>query len=127
MSSAVLDASAIIAVIMRERGAELVVPFMRGAPTSTVNIAEVVTWSTQRGAGSDVTERLVNGLELSPEPFDAQRAFAAGLLVAKTRHRGLSLADHACLALAMELRLPVITADRAWAGLELGIEIRLIR
>ena len=127
MSRAVLDASAIIAVIKRERGAELVIPLLQGAPTSTVIIAEVVTWSTLGGAADDVTERMVNGLELVPEPFDAPRAFAAGLLVARTRHRGLSLADRACLALAMELSLPVMTADRAWADLDLGIDIRLIR
>jgi ribonuclease VapC len=127
MSRPVLDASAIIAVIKQEPGAERVAPLIRGAPTSTLNLAEAATWLTLRGATAEVTGRILAALELAPEYFDAVRALAAGLLVAHTRHRGLSLADRACLALAIELRLPVMTADRAWADLDLGIEIRLIR
>jgi hypothetical protein len=40
-----------------------------------------------------------------------------------TRERGLSLADRACLALAQRLALPALTADRAWAGLELDLAV----
>jgi ribonuclease VapC len=45
----------------------------------------------------------------------------------RIRHYGLSLGDRACLALAMELKLPVVTADRAWIDLDLGIDICVIR
>lgn len=56
----------------------------------------------------------------------AQAAGAANLRLA-TRPLGLSLGDRFCLALGLERNLPVITADRAWAGLDLGVEIQLIR
>ena len=59
--------------------------------------------------------------------FTAPMATRAGALLAAHRRRGLSLGDAACLATAAVLRLPVLTADRAWAGLGLELDIRLIR
>ena len=59
--------------------------------------------------------------------FDLSQAKVAGDLRWLTRVQGLSLGDRACLALARALGLPAMTADRAWAGLEVGIEIRTIR
>jgi PIN domain nuclease of toxin-antitoxin system len=40
---------------------------------------------------------------------------------------GLSLADRACLALAKQRGLPVLTADRIWQTLDLGVAVVLIR
>ena len=64
---------------------------------------------------------------LSVKVFDRVRSEAAALLRPTTRFAGISLADRACLALAQELNLPVLTADRAWISLGIGVEIRLIR
>jgi PIN domain nuclease of toxin-antitoxin system len=61
------------------------------------------------------------------EPFTAAKAELAARLWDTTRHYGLSLADRACLALAMERELPVLTADRAWSGLDITLEIRVVR
>lgn len=66
-------------------------------------------------------------LDLSDVPFDIQQAYATGLLRAATRSHGLSLGDMACLGLAVQLVIPVITADRVWADLDLGVEVRLAR
>ncbi len=57
---------------------------------------------------------------------DGQARVTADLLP-RTRALGLSLGDRACLALAMERKLPVLTADRAWKSLRVGVEIRVIR
>jgi len=59
--------------------------------------------------------------------FSDVHAAKAGELWRNTRQAGLSLGDRACLALAIERDLPVLTADRAWAGLALPIDIHLIR
>ena len=44
-----------------------------------------------------------------------------------TRHAGLSLGDRACLALGDRLGCPVVTADRVWASLDVGVAIVVIR
>jgi ribonuclease VapC len=128
VNSVVLDASVILAVIHQERGSEKITPdvLVRGI-VSTVNLAEVqgklVTagWSP-RDAWEDA-----HGLARSILPFTPDHARVAGNLIAETRFLGLSLADRACLALAMELKAPVYTADRSWKNLKLGLPIHVIR
>ena len=94
---------------------------------SSVNLAEVVTRLVLMGGTASEIEQGWSALHLQVQPFDDVRAFAAGLLVARTRRLGLSLADRACLALAIELGIPAVTADRAWSKLDLPVEIRIIR
>jgi PIN domain nuclease of toxin-antitoxin system len=127
MSEAVLDASAIVAVIKREPGFDNVLPVLFGGIVSSINIAEVVTWYAMRNFSQDNIRTAINDLRVRVMQFDQPRAVAAGLLACRTMRRGLSLADRACLALALELGLPVLTADRAWVGLDLGVDVRLIR
>ncbi len=127
MADVILDASAIIAVYKREKGAEEVIRVSEMARLSAVTVAEVATWLVLQGVSPEQAYSAMNQFRLVVEPFHHARAVAAGFLVEKTRVRGLSLADRACLALAAELNLPVLTADRAWSGLDLDVEIRLIR
>jgi PIN domain nuclease of toxin-antitoxin system len=71
--------------------------------------------------------RAVGGLTLKIAEFTAEDAFEIGRLRPRTRTFGLSLGDRACLALALRLDLPVITADRRWTKLDIGATIELIR
>jgi len=66
-------------------------------------------------------------MDLGVIPFDGLQARTAARLRAMTRHAGLSLGDRACLALGDRLGYPVVTADRVWAGLQVGTEIIMIR
>lgn len=59
--------------------------------------------------------------------FDKQQARIAGNLWKQTKELGLSLGDRACLALAQHLELPVLTADKIWQQLDIGVSIQLIR
>ena len=127
MNDIILDASAIIAVLKREPGAERVAAVAEGARVSAVNIAEVVTWLTVEGVQAEPASTVLNLFRLTVEPFDHARAVDAGVLVAKIRHRDLSLGDRACLALALELGMPVLTGDRAWRDLDIGVDIRIFR
>jgi ribonuclease VapC len=127
MNDIILDASAIIAVLKCEPGSERVGEVAEGACVSALTIAEVATWLTMGGMPAKEAEIAISLFRLTVEPFHYERAIAAGALVAKTRHRGLSLGDRACLALAFELRLPVMTADRAWRDLDIGVDIRFFR
>jgi ribonuclease VapC len=120
VNSVVLDASVILAVIHQERGSEKITP-------DTVNLAEVQGKLVTSGwSPSDAWED-ANGLARSILPFTQDHARVAGNLIAETRSLGLSLADRACLALALDLKAPVYTADRSWKNLKLGLQIHVIR
>jgi ribonuclease VapC len=128
MNRIVLDASAILAVIGGEPGAEKLTPdLLARAAGSAVNLAEVQTKLVSRGwtsgqAWEDATSPVREVL-----PFDEEQARIAGDLVAHTRHLGLSLGDRACLALGIALKAPVYTAEKAWKKLREGVRIHVIR
>ncbi len=101
--------------------------FVGDAAVSAVSISEVVAKLTEVG-GSDVAVRAaLAALGFEAVSFDEPLAFEAGLLRSRTRHLGLSLGDRACLATAISLNLPAVTADRLWSELSLPIEVVLIR
>ncbi len=123
----VLDSSAVLALINDEPGGEAVGEVMSVAVVSAVNLAEVLTKLTDGGTGFTEIQAMVSQLPIESLPFDERQAWIVRALRTATRKRGLSLADNACLALAQALRRPAWTADRVWAELDLGIEIKLIR
>lgn len=100
---------------------------VRAARISAVNLGEIAGWLAERGTTLDDIERIVAPFDLVVEVFDGARALAAGVLAAKTKRRNISFGDRACLALAIELDLPVLTGDRAWRNLDIGAEVRLFR
>ncbi len=123
-----LDASAVMAVLNGEPGAEKLTPqIMSAAATSTVNLAEVHGKLVQRGLSPADAWVAANGVIDEAVAFTAEQAKTAGDLVVQARALGLSLGDRACLALGIALRAPVYTADRAWKNLKLGIRIHVIR
>jgi PIN domain nuclease of toxin-antitoxin system len=123
----VLDASALLALMLREPGWEAVAQRLPTACISAVNLAEVVTKLIDRGSSDDeVSESLID-LDLDVRLFDAEQAVSTGQLRAVTRSSGLSLGDRACLALASKLNAVAITTDRAWADVLSGVSIELAR
>jgi ribonuclease VapC len=128
MNKIVLDASALLAVLNREPGADKLTPEMLSTATSsTVNLAEVQDKLVNLGlAAGDAWEATLSPIR-EATAFTAEHAEAAGNLISKTRPPGLSLGDRACLALGIVLRAPVYTADKSWKKLKLGIAIHLIR
>lgn len=123
----VLDASALLALINAEPGAELVAAALADATIGTVNLAEVVTKLIELGIREQDAWAEASDLVPSVVDFDADLARRTARLRPPTRAFGLSLGDRACLALGESLRLPVLTADRAWQKLSLPVDIRLIR
>lgn len=123
---AVLDSSALLAVLLGERGGESIIPILEGALLSTVNLAEVHTRIISLGAtASHAWNRILN-FQCEICPLTESQARIAAELVTATRPFGLSLGDRACLALAIERKAKVYTTDRAWKSLNLGIAIEVI-
>jgi PIN domain nuclease of toxin-antitoxin system len=124
----VLDASAILAVINAEPGAEkLTSDLLADAVASAVNLAEVQTKLVSRGWTSDEAWEDATSPIREVLPFDEEQARMAGDLVTQTRHLGLSLGDRACLALGIALKVPVYTAEKAWKKVKVGVRIHVIR
>jgi PIN domain nuclease of toxin-antitoxin system len=100
---------------------------LAGASVSAINLSEVLTRMLDIGMPESETAAAVAKLNFRIVAFDEPQAHAAARLRAATRHAGLSLADRACLALGLTLGKPVVTADRVWGDLDIGVEVILIR
>ena len=127
MSDVVLDASVFLAILRDEPFDRHVLDVLEGASMSTVNVAEVFSTLSDLGLQDSPRVNALFDLLGGIVPFSEAQAYAAGRLRPLTRTHGMSLGDRACLALALELGAEVYTADRAWARLEVGVRIRLIR
>jgi PIN domain nuclease of toxin-antitoxin system len=123
----VLDASALLAAMLGERGTETVEAHFADACISTVNLSEVVAKLTERGVPAASILESLSDLDLDVRDFDTAQALRAGTLRNATRIKGLSLGDRACLALAGELKAIALTTDAAWTEFDLGIAIELAR
>jgi PIN domain nuclease of toxin-antitoxin system len=123
--NAVLDASALLAWLQAEPGAESVEAELATAAISSLNWSEVLQKSLAHGVEIAGLREDLEALGLAIVPFDAVDAEQAARLWAPGN--GLSLADRACLALGVRLRLPVWTADRMWAQLSPGVTVHVIR
>ena len=114
MPSAVIDASAILAVLLREPGSDVVEAYYPQGIVSSVNLSEVAAKLCDLGMGAEEAGDLLSALGLEVRTFDETQALAAGALREVTRSRGLSLGDRACLALAKAEGVPAVTTDRHW-------------
>ena len=116
-----------LAVLWGEVGANRGVAALADCIVSSVNLAEVHTKLVDCGRDEAIAWADILTLGLQSVPFDDALARAVGALVRTTRSDGLSLGDRACLALAIDRKATVYTADRAWKSLNLGIKIEVIR
>lgn len=139
--SYVLDTSAVVAVLNRESGYDVVLPLLDQSVISTVNWAEVVSLAMTgrllggaNGQSRDevleallAAKELLDHLGLSTTEFTLPEAELSGFISSPTRPLGLSLGDRACLSLGLSLNLPILTADRNWDRVDLGAQVRQIR
>jgi ribonuclease VapC len=114
MTRVVLDASAVLALVREEPGADKVVPYIGQAVISAVNLQEVIKELLLGGLDEDTTRELLDELRLDVRAHDVDAAFAAASLHSQTSQYGRGLGERSCLALALQLGLPALTADREW-------------
>lgn len=127
MAEIVVDASALLALLNAEQGADVVAEALQEAVISTVNLSEVVAKLCDAGMPAKAVQQALPSLGLRVELFDEEQAYAAGFLRDATKSAGLSLGDRCCLGLAQTLGVPVLTADKTWVELPLKVTVKVIR
>jgi len=127
VNSVVLDASALLALLHKEHGSELVERNLPGAALLTVNYSEVLKKTVEKGGALSSADSFIRQLQLQIITFDELLASDTAALWDKTRKSGLSLADRSCLALGRSMNRTVLTADKRWAELDVGVKVKLIR
>ncbi len=129
MTAIVLDASALLALLLGEPGADRVKAALDGALLSAVNLAEIVSHYAKLGASHADIETLLAPLPIRVVPVDTGLSYRAGMLRPLTLKGGLSLGDRYCLALAMREGIPAMTAERRWPefAAAAGVKVELIR
>jgi ribonuclease VapC len=127
----VLDASAVLAFLQGEPGAEVVLKALESdsCVVSAANQAEIISKSLDHGLTLSTLQGLLDELNYSVVDVTAADGVTAGAMRAKTRHLGLSLGDRLCLALGQRLGEKVLTADRSWLKVAkpLGLSVQCIR
>jgi ribonuclease VapC len=127
VSNAILDASAVLAVLQRERGHAAVIPHLRGGMISAVNYSEVLKKVIENGGELAKTRLILASFTLVIVPFDETHAAQSAELWTAGKPLGWSFADRACIALGMARKTQVLTADTRLAGADLPVKVMVIR
>ena len=122
-----VDASALLAAIHKERGGDAVREVIDGSVISAVNWSEVLQKLEQADIDREQVETALKALGLKVIEFTGKDASIAAGLWKASRKLGLSFADRACLAAGLRMGRKVMTADRIWKTLDIGIEVWVIR
>jgi len=126
VSGVVLDASALLALLFGEAGADRVAASAEGGCISSVNLAEVVGYYAKGGIDAEEVRVFVGSLSLEVVDFREADAFRVGALRPLGEKVGLSLGDRACLALARIRKAPAMTADRAWLAIGKAYDVTIV-
>ena len=94
---------------------------------SVVNYCEVIGKLIDAGVPDDDARQTVELLNIDIVDFDAKLAFQAASLRSATRILGLSLGDRCCLALGRARKATVLTSERSWSKLKIGLKVKQIR
>ena len=127
MSEYVLDASAVLALLNNEPGAQRVEDILGTSVIGAVNVCEAVGKLTGAGMSIGDARMSIELLNLEIVPFDTDLAYKAGALLVQTRKLGLSLGDRACLALGLAQNRTVVTAEQLWSRLKIDVAVEIIR
>lgn len=115
----VLDSSVLVAVMKAEPGSEKLLRFFDGSLMCAVNHSEVLQKMAQLGGSIEISTALMSRFDFQVVPFDKELSTETASLWPLTSHKGLSLADRSCLALARAMNGIAVTADRAWEDLDI--------
>lgn len=122
-----MDASAVLSFLKSETGHDVVRKHLYQSTISAINVGEVLSKQIAHGMSLDKSMSQLARLRMRVVPHEYEHAVAVASLHNQAKQFGLSYADKACLGLAMLEQRPVLTADRSWANMDIGVELTLIR
>ena len=125
----ILDSSALITLLKKESGYQLVEANLAQSAISTVNLCELISILARNKIEEEEIDLIVKDLVPTIIPFCQDISDRAGKLASLTKDYGLSLDDRACIATAEYHHLPLYTTDLVWAKLQphLSVKVILIR
>ena len=124
----VFDSSALIMLFAKELGYESIRHYMKSAIISSVNIAEVYKYCIEaQNLIEDDCRDLIKLSGIKIIDFCEEQALITAKIIKQTKQYGLSLGDRSCIALAMFKDYPVLTCDKIWQKVDLGIEFIMAR
>jgi PIN domain nuclease of toxin-antitoxin system len=123
----VLDASALLCLLHREKGADRVADALPRSIVSAVNLSETIAKLADAELSAEQIAAAIDALQLQIISFDKDQAALAGLLRPNTKRGGLSFGDRACLALGQMRKAIILTCDKAWSRLDLDIAVEQLR
>ena len=129
MTTIVLDASALIAMLKQEPGGDRVAAIIGDTKITAINYAEVISHFCHAGMPTIEVDAMLRPLPMVVVSADEKLARLAGHLRTMTSSAGLSLGDRFCVALAQLEKLPAWTFDRNWQAISeaVQVEITIIR
>lgn len=128
MTSVVFDASAVLALIGGEPGADIVTNHIDHGIISAVNLQEIIKELLRRSIPLDNILEIIDALHLNVRVHGRDEAIAAAALYSATKEYGSGLGDRSCMALAIAEKIPALTADHSWTKVKMrGLKIKLIR
>lgn len=123
----VVDASVLLAILGDEPGGELALDLSQGGDMSWLNAGEVYSKVVERGGRQADAFTLMRGLKINFHNLIETDASAIAEMLPLTRRAGLSFGDRACLALGLRLGKVVLTAERRWTTVDVGVQVQLLR
>jgi ribonuclease VapC len=127
VSNVAIDASALIAFLRSEPGADVVQRYLRGSIISAISLSEVFEKTPNLDQSGDRVLALLRNWQVTVVPFEAEQAAIAARIKSMIGNPDISFADRACLAVAQSSSVPALTANRTWMSLSIEAEIILIR
>ena len=124
----IFDASAVVALLAKEKGFEVIKRHLKNAIISSVNISEVYKYCIDKqNLAADECKNIMGISGIKIIDFDEKQALIAADIYPKTKEYGLSLGDRACIALAIEKKYPILTCDKIWEKINLDVKFIMVR